>query len=138
MTDLKETVNENIKLAMKAKDKNKLNALRYLKKLFIENDTSKKPISEMNIVIGHVKKLKDSLDMYPKESEQYENLLAEIDVLNEYMPKQLSEDEVKNLIKEIVNSTGNQFGLVMKELSPKIKGKFDGKKATQLVKEIIN
>lgn len=138
MSDLKETVNENIKLAMKAKDKNKLNALRYLKKLFIENDTSKKPINEMDIVIGHVKKLKDSLEMYPKESEQYENLLAEIDVLNEYMPKQMSEDEVKNLIKEIVNNTGNQFGLVMKELSPKIKGKFDGKKATQLVKDIIN
>lgn len=138
MSDLKETVNENIKLAMKAKDKNKLNALRYLKKLFIENDTSKKPINEMDIVIGHVKKLKDSLEMYPKESEQYENLLAEIDVLNEYMPKQMSEDEVKSLIKEIVNNTGNQFGLVMKELSPKIKGKFDGKKATQLVKDIIN
>ena len=62
MTQLKDQISEDIKSAMKAKDKIKLNVLRYLKKLFIENDTSKKPQNEMDIIVGHQKKIKESIE----------------------------------------------------------------------------
>ena len=135
MSDLKETINNEIKAAMKAKDKIRLNALRYVKKLFIENDTSTKKVSEEDIIISYTKKVKDSLSMYPADSDQYKDIEAEIAVLNEFMPKQLEESEVLAIIDTIISENdGANFGIVMKNLSPQIKGKFDGKKASELVK----
>jgi uncharacterized protein YqeY len=137
MSDLKDKVSKEIIVAMKAKDKVKLNVLRFLKKLFIENETSKKPIAELDIVISHAKKLRDSLDMYP-EGPQRDEVVAEIDVIAEYLPKQLTEEEVINMINDIKAGLDNpNMGAIMKELSSKIKGKFDGKKATELVKANI-
>lgn len=136
MSNLKDQISEEIKMAMKAKDKTRLNALRYLKKLFIENDTSTKKQDEQDIVISYTKKVKDSLEMYPKDSEQYKEITAEIEVLSEFMPKPLSEEDVLKIIDDIISGQENaNFGLVMKELSGKIKGRFDGKKATNLVKD---
>lgn len=137
--NLKEQINNEIKTAMKAKDKIRLNVLRYIKKLFIENDTSKKPIAEMDIVIGHAKKIKDSLELYPKGSEQHQTVLAEIKVIEEFMPKQLSTDEVKEIIQNLIKEQDSpNFGSIMKELAPKIKGQFDGKQASSLVKDLLN
>ena len=137
MSDLKDKVSKEIIVAMKAKDKVKLNVLRFLKKLFIENETSKKPIAELDIVISHAKKLRDSLDMYP-EGPQRDEVVAELDVIAEYLPKQLTEEEVVNMINDIKAGLDNpNMGAIMKELSSKIKGKFDGKKATELVKANI-
>lgn len=135
MSNLKETINNEIKAAMKAKDKIRLNALRYVKKLFIENDTSTKKVSEEDIIISYTKKVKDSLSLYPADSDQYKDIEAEIAVLNEFMPKQLEESEVIAIIEQILaDNEGANFGIVMKNLSPQIKGKFDGKKASELVK----
>ena len=128
MSNLKEQVNDGIKAAMKAKDKTRLNVLRYLKKLFIENDTSGKPAPEMDIVVSHAKKTKDSLAMYPEGSSQREEIEREIKVLEEFLPKALSEEEVSRLIEEIKKSQDNpNMGSIMKELTPRIKGRFDGK-----------
>ena len=138
MSDIKERVNTEIKEAMKAKDKVRLNALRYLKKLFIENDTSKKPKDEMDIVISHAKKIRDSLELYPEDSSQRNDILAEVKVLDEYLPKQLSETEVTQLISDIKSKLDSpNMGAIMKELSPIIKGQFDGKRASQLVSESL-
>lgn len=138
MADLKDRVSTEIIAAMKAKDKTRLNVLRYLKKLFIENDTSKSPADELDIVISYAKKTRDSLTLYPADSEQHLEILAELKIMDEYLPKQLSESEVVALIKEIKASMPSpNMGLVMKELSSKIKGQFDGKRATELVKENI-
>lgn len=137
MSELKDRVSKEIIAAMKAKDKTRLNVLRFLKKLFIENDTSKKPVAEMDIVISHAKKLKDSLELY-KDGPQKDEIMAELKIMDEYLPKQLTEDEVVVLINEIKSGLENpNMGSIMKELSGKIKGKFDGKKATDLVKSSL-
>lgn len=134
MTALKDQVSEGIKAAMKAKDKTRLNALRYLKKLFIENDTSGKPAPELDIVISYAKKVKDSVAMYPDGSSQQEEIKAEIKVLEEFLPQPLGQQEVEQLIQDIKSKLdAPNMGAIMKELSPKIKGKFDGKLASQLV-----
>lgn len=139
MADLKETVNEGIKAAMKAKDKTRLNVLRYLKKLFIENDTSGNPKPEMDIVIAHAKKTKDSIAMYPEGSPQRDEIAAEVVILDEFLPKQLDEAEVKALIEDIKSKHDSpNMGMIMKDLQPQIKGRFDGKKASQMVKDALN
>ena len=135
---IEKQIQSDIKDAMRAKDKIRLNVLRYLKKLFIDNDVSTKPIAEMDIVISHAKKTKDSLSMYPDGSEQQATIKAEIKILEEFLPKQLAEDDVKNIIAEIVSNLEKpNMGAIMKELSPKIKGQFDGKKASQMVQEAL-
>lgn len=131
-------ISEDIKKAMFAKDKNKLDALRYFKSMLIENKTSKAPIAELDVLIKHVKKLKDSLESFPPENEIRKKTVVEISILAEYMPKQISEAEVKNMITAIIAANpGVNAGLVMKELSPKIKGQFDSKLANELVKNAL-
>lgn len=133
-----EQITEDIKKAMFAKDKERLDALRYFKSMLSENKTSKAPIAEMDVLIKHVKKLKDSLESFPPENEVRKKTERELIVLSEYMPKQLSEDVVKGYIQEIISKTpGVNAGLVMKELSPKIKGQFDSKLANELVKAAL-
>jgi uncharacterized protein YqeY len=131
-------ITEDIKKAMFAKEKEKLDALRGLKAMMIENKTAKAPIAEMDVLINCVKKLKGSIDSFPEGHELRLKTEREILTLSVYMPKQLTEDEVKNFIKEIIaaNPGANQ-GIIMKELSPKIKGQFDGKIASDLVKSSL-
>ena len=138
MATLKDEVNEGIKAAMKAKDKTRLNVLRYLKKLFIENDTSGKSVPELDIVVSHAKKTKESVAMYPENSPQREEIEREIKVLEEFLPKALNESEVTRLIEEIKKSQdAPNMGSIMKELTPRIKGRFDGKLASQMVKNAL-
>lgn len=131
---LKDNVSKQIISAMKAKDKVRLNALRYLKKLFIENETSKKPIAELDIVISYAKKMKDSISMYPEGSDQRIAIEEEVEVLSEFLPKQLSKDEVQAMIDEAKSSMDKpNMGALMGALSSKTKGRFDGKELSQMV-----
>lgn len=138
MGTLQDQISEEIKTAMKAKDKIRLNALRYVKKLLIENATSNKPIEEQDVVISYAKKLKDTTALYPEGSTQQQDIEAEIKVLQEFLPEQLSTEQVQSLIKEICDGLQSpNMGAVMKELQPKIRGKFDGKLASDLVKAAL-
>ena len=133
-----EQISKLIVEAMKAKNKERLNALRYMKSLLLENKTSAKPIDEQEVIIKHHKKLSDSLDVFKDSQEKVDAIKAEIAVVAEFMPKPLEESDVVALIEEIKASLDNpNMGGIMKELSPKIKGKFDGKKASQLVQEAL-
>lgn len=138
MENLKDQISEEIKAAMKAKSKTRLNVLRYLKKLFIENDTSGKPRPEMDVVIAHAKKTKDSIAMYPEGSPQREEIEREVKILEEFLPQALTKEEVSKMIMEIKASQDSpNMGSIMKELQPKIKGRFDGKLASQMVKDAV-
>jgi len=138
MGELKDRVSKEIIAAMKAKDKKRLDVLRYLKKLYIENDTAKVQKPEIDITIAHAKKIKDSIKMYPEGSVQIEGIKEEMIILSEYLPAQLDEPAVIEIIKTIISTHDNpNMGQVMKELSPKIKGQFDGKRATDLVKSLL-
>ena len=138
MNDLKQIINDGIKAGMKAKDKTRLNALRYVKKLFIENDTCGNPKPELDIIIAYAKKVKDSAALYPDASPQQLEILAEHKVLSEFLPAQLTKEDVQNFIDEInARLESPNMGMIMKELQPKIKGQFDGKLASQMVKDSI-
>lgn len=133
-----EQINADIKEAMKSKEKEKLQALRYLKSMLMENSTSKKPVADADVIIKHHKKLKDSLENFPAGHEMIAQIEQELTFIAHYMPKQLTEEEVKDLIQSIVAGLENpNMGAVMKELQPQIKGKFDGKKASTMVKKSL-
>lgn len=134
-----EQLNSDIKEAMKAKHKEKLTALRYLKSMIMENNTSKKPSSEMDVAIKHHKKLKESLVNYPDGHDMKAQIENEIEIIGNYLPQQMTEQEVSNIIEKIKTSHENpNMGAVMKELQPQIKGRFDGKKASQMVKDALS
>ena len=131
-------VSQDIKTAMKEKNKAKLDALRYMKAMLIENKTAPKPKEEMDVVIGHYKKLKDSIESYPEGSEMAEKIKVEMEFIAEYMPQPMTKEEVQKLIDEIKAGMNNpHMGMIMKELTPQIKGKFDGKEASQMVKDAL-
>ncbi len=138
MTKLSEKIELHIKDAMKARNKEKLEVLRFLKSKFIENKTSVSPVKEEDVLIAHVKQLKEGLSFFPKDSETFSKTTQELEVLQIYMPSELTEVDVKKIITEIVEQQEKpQMGLVMKELSPQIKGRFDGKTASVLVQNYL-
>ena len=134
---LMDQVNNDIKEAMKAKQQERLDALRMLKAEFIKNNTSPKPTDELSITIGHAKRLQDSLEMYQAGTEAHGKIVKELDVIKAYLPKQMEEAEVVTLINDIKARGAKDMGAIMKELQPQIKGKFDGKRASDLVKGAI-
>lgn len=134
MTEMIEKLNVDIKDAMKTGQKEKLDAIRYLKSMLMENKTSKKPIAEIDVIIAHSKKLKDSLENFPAGSELRVKTEKELGFISIYLPQQMNEGEVKTIIRNIVANGANNMGMVMKELSPQIKGRFDGKMANDFVK----
>ena len=133
-----EQLGEDIKAAMRAKEADKLAALRMLKSKLLENKTAAKPRPELDIAIGYHKQVKDSLASFPEGSELRLKAEKELSYLEPYLPKQMKKEEVVALVKEIIASNENvNFGLVMKTLSPQIKGKFDGKEASAIVKDLM-
>jgi uncharacterized protein YqeY len=133
-----ERVTEDIKAAMKAKDKCRLDALRLLKSAFIENNTSVKPKADAEVAIAHVKKLKDSMEQFPAGSDEVAKIKNEIEYLAAYVPQPLSKEDFESMVKEFVSSNpGADFGTVMKGITPQIKGRFDGREASQIVKTIV-
>lgn len=138
MAEIMDKVNNGIKESMKAGQKDRLNALRFLKAKLIENNTSSKVLPELDVVVAHVKKMKDSLTEFPEGNAIRQQTERELTYLQEFMPAQMSEDDVKKLILAIkANLPSPNMGAVMKELSPQIKGRFDGKRANDLVKELL-
>lgn len=133
-----ETINEHIKEAMKNKEASRLQALRFFKSKLIENATAKKKLPEQDILISHVKKLRDSLALYP-EGDARLGIEEEIKYLTPYLPQALAEAEVCSLIEKIISSLENpNLGMVLKSLMPQIKGRFDGKRAQELVKKSLS
>ena len=147
--DLFDKVSEDIKNAMKAKDKVALETLRNVKKFFIEaktapgaNDTLA-DADALKILQKLAKQGKDSADIYLQQNRQdlADAELAQVKVIESYLPKQLSAEELEAALKEIIAEVGatdaKDMGKVMALLMPKVKGRADGKLVNSLVKEML-
>jgi len=137
-------INEQIKLAMKAKDTNKLSVLRILKSDIITKAKELRVLEdklEQNVIITvtekTLKKYKEELS-FVKDEVKIIELKDAIELLESYLPEKLSIDEVKNIISNVVDNVGNvgnSIGEVMKVLSKELKGKADMKEVKRLVDE---
>ncbi len=143
---LSEKLTEDMKQAMKAKDRKKLSVIRMVR-ASLQNEAIKLGVDtlseedELTILSRELKQRKDSIEEFEKadRSDLVDNLNSEIKILEVYMPKQLTDEELDQLIDqtiEEVNATSKRdFGKLMGALMPKVKGKADGSKVQQLVKE---
>ena len=148
--DLFDRVSEDIKDAMRAKDKIKLEALRGAKKEFIEAKTAKDSNGELaddvavKILQKMVKQRRDSADIYKSQDrpELAEKELEEIAVLEHYLPKQLSEQELEAKLKEIIVSVGAtsaaDMGKVMGVATKQLAGLAPGKAISDTVKKLLS
>lgn len=144
---LSERLNEDMKQAMKTQDKFKLSVIRMVRAAIknIEIDT-KRTLDDNEVldVLGReIKQRKDSLQEFEKagRDDLAETVKAEIAVLSEYMPQQLTEEEVKAIVQQTIQETGASskadMGKVMGALMPKVKGRADGKLVNQLVQQLL-
>lgn len=145
---LVEKINDDMKLAMKNQDKERLNVIRMVKsavqlaKIELKHDLSDEEV--VDVVAKQIKMRKDSIQEFTKaaRNDLVEQYHQEIEILNEYMPEQLSLDEVNQIIDqafEVVQPTSfKQMGLIMKEVNPKVRGKFDMGEISKLIKERLN
>lgn len=144
-----ETINEDIKNAMRAKDAVKLGALRSVKAALLIAKTEKGGSDELSEDVGLkvlqklAKQRKESADVYTTNDrpELAEKELGELAAIEAYLPKQMSEDELKAAVGAIVTETGassmKDMGKVMGIASQKLAGKADGKAISAMVKDLL-
>lgn len=143
-----EQLNQQIKEAMKAKDQVRLRGLRLIKSTIMlmhaEGGSGPSAEDEMAALVKMAKQRKDSIDIYLKEGR--DDLAAkeqeELDVISEFLPEQMSEDEIKKALEKIISETGAEgmkdMGKVMGRATQEMKGKADGKLISQVVRQLLS
>ncbi len=146
---LQDSINEHIKLAMIAKDKDKLAALRAVKSAFIiemskdGSDTIDDEVAE-KIIAKLVKQRKESASIFTEQGRDdlAKDEIVQLQFLQVYLPEQMSEDEVMKVVKEVILQIGasspSDIGKCMGILMGRLKGKADGKLISRLVKEELS
>lgn len=158
---LKETIQKETELALKAREELKLQTLRQLLAAFQikEKDKrfnlSKENLSEdellkkselsdqeiQDVISFEAKKRREAIAGFEKgdRQEMADKEKQELEILKEYLPEQMGEDEITNIVKEVIKSTGaksmQDIGKIMAELMPRVKGKADGALVNKIVKE---
>ena len=136
------TLNDDMKTAMKAKDKETLQVIRMLK-ASIQNEQIKKG-SDLNEEEELTVLCRDSLNEFEKadRNDLAEKVKVEIAVVEKYLPAQLDEAEIRQIVAGAIEKTGasssKEFGKVMGAVMPQVKGKADGNQVNAIVKELLD
>jgi hypothetical protein len=145
---LKDRISEDIKAAMKAQDKVRLETVRSIKKVLLEKEVSVRPqgqetlteAQEMEVLVQLAKQRRESIEQYHQagRADLAEREAEELAILEHYLPQQLSDAEVEAIIDEIMAqvgaSTPQDLGKVMGPAMARLKGRAEGKKIQDLVK----
>lgn len=140
---MKNRLNDDLKSAMKSKDTLRLSVIRLVKKYIQELETSvghngeATDVEIMKIINKLVKQGKDSAEQYKSagRNELYDEEMSQVAVLEEYLPKQMSEDEISVEIDKVMTETGStNMGVLMKELNSRLAGRADGKTISRILK----
>ncbi|MGX7200543.1 GatB/YqeY domain-containing protein [Enterococcus nangangensis] len=145
---LLQQISDDMKQAMKAKDKETLSVIRMLK-ASLQNEGIKvnrelTPDEELTILAREMKQRKDSKEEFANAGRQdlADDLAKEITIVERYLPQQLTEEEVRSIVAAAISATGatgkSDFGKVMGKVMPQVKGKADGKLVNAVVKELLN
>lgn len=148
---LKDTIQEDLKQAMISKNEEKLSTIRMLKSALqyfeIQKGGAGYEASDEDVieVVGReIKKRRESIEMFEKGGRQElaDKEKRELEVLQNYLPQQLTEEEISRLVDDAISNTGassmQDMGKVMGILSPQIKGKADGGVVSSLVREKLS
>ncbi|MGG3563814.1 GatB/YqeY domain-containing protein [Neobacillus rhizosphaerae] len=145
---LLERLNNDMKQAMKNKEKDKLSVIRMVKASLqneaIKLGTELTEDAELTVLSRELKQRKDSLHEFDKAGREdlVEKLRTELAVVELYLPKQLSEEELSEIVTETISEVGAkskaEMGKVMAAIMPKVKGKADGSLVNKLVQQHLS
>ena len=145
--DLSQRLNEDMKQAMKSQDKFKLSTIRMvrsaIKNLEIDLKRTLDDNEVLEILGREIKQRKDALQEFEKagRDDLAVTLKAEIEIIGQYLPEQLTEEEIQVIVQQTIQETGASskadMGKVMSALMPKVKGRADGKLVNQAVQQFL-
>jgi uncharacterized protein YqeY len=147
---LKETISSDAIQALKQKDKDNLNVLRMIKSKILElevqlrtkkgKDYQLSDEETLGVISSYAKQRKQSIDAYTEAGriDLADQEKKELEILNRYLPRQMSREDVEKLVDSAIKATGaasmQDIGKVMKELMPMLKGAADGKMVNEIVR----
>lgn len=144
---IKDVLNQDMKAALKEGQKDRLSVIRMAKSAILYAE--KERLHELDdgevieVLSREVKKLKDDRDEFERlgRTEQAQKLGQEIDILMSYLPQQLTDDEVEEIVRQTIFEVGansvKDMGKVMNAIMPKVKGRADGRVVNTLVKKLL-
>lgn len=144
---LKERISQETKAAMRAKEVLRRDTLRMIHAAlrYVEIDSRKTLDDEgvLEVLAKEAKKRREAIEHYQNAGRQdlVDKETAELKVIEDFLPRQLSRDEILVVVRQAVQELGatqpSQLGLVMKEVLPRVKGQADGKLVSQVVREVL-
>ncbi len=145
MADLKNELLEDMKEAMKEKQKKKLSVIRMARAAIKNEEINKRKELEdeevIEVLARQVKQLKDSIPDYEKSNkgDAIKEIKKEINILSDYLPEQLTAEEIHVIVQEVITEVGakdmSDLGKVMGAIMPRVKGRAEGSKVNEIVKE---
>ena len=144
---LKETLMQDLKTAMKTKDKRTKDTITMVRAAIKQKEVDERVELDddgvLTVLAKEIKERRGSIEEFEKagRDDLVESTKAEIDVLMKYMPEQLSEEELEKLIRQVMEENNitekKQMGLLMKNIMPKVQGRADGKAVNAIVNRIL-
>jgi uncharacterized protein len=147
---LKHQIDGDIKKAMLSKNKEELEALRSIKSLILLAETEKGGSNELSseaekkLLMKAAKQRKESAEIFEQQNRKdlADRELQQLEVINRYLPKQLSEEEIKNALLTVIKESGatgpQDMGKVMGVATKKLAGQADGKVISEIVKKLLS
>jgi len=145
---IQEQIVNDLKEAMRNRDTVKLSVLRMVSSVIKNKELEKKDSLNdeevLSVLSSEAKKRREAISGFENAGrpELAEGEKNELEMIQSYLPEQMTEEEVRKIIQEAVNTTGaksmQEIGLVMKEVMPKVKGKADGNLVNSIVKELLS
>lgn len=145
---LKERLMADLKVAMKNKDKLHKNVITMVRAAIKQKEVDERvelgDPEIIDIIAKQVKEKRSSIEEFKKGNRQdlVDQTKQEIEILLEYLPKQLSEDELRDIIQKTIDENGitsmKDIGNLMKNVMPKVKGRADGNMVNKIAREILN
>jgi len=146
---LLEKISEDLKIAMKSGDKIRVETLRMIRAGLLEKNVEKRPSGGMNqddeisVLMSASKKRKESIEIFRLNgrNDLAEQEEKELQIIQEYLPVQLSLEEIEKYVKKVINDVGatteKDFGKVMPVVMKELKGKADGKIIQETVRKLL-
>ncbi|KLO25039.1 GatB/YqeY domain-containing protein [Marinitoga sp. 1155] len=139
-------LNNDIKKFMKEKNSKALNAIKILKteikKAEVEKQRELNEEEILTIIRKQIKMRRDSIEQYSNagRNDLVEEEKYELEILQQYLPPEMSDEEIENIVKDIINEIGEnaKFGQIMGLAMKKLKGKVDGNRVNSIVKKLLS
>lgn len=144
----KDQIQNDLKVAMKAGDTERRHVLRLLMAAFKQVEKDKQielsPEAAIGVLMSEAKKWREEISEFEKagRGDELDVKRNELAIIEGYLPKQMSRDEIEAMVREVVAEVGattpKDMGSVMKVLMPKVKGQADGKLVNEIVREVLS